>query len=88
MRKIYKLISEEIGAKWKDFARALTIREGSIDELMTRYERVSERVNEILLYHETTCCDKRLWKSKLLEALLEVRRNDLRKEIQLIFDTN
>ncbi|XP_044268386.1 uncharacterized protein LOC123013723 [Tribolium madens] len=83
--RAYKCIAEGIGKKWNDFARALGVLEGDIDHLDRNVRSISARVYKILAFHEQNC-DKFRWHSKLLEALGEARRQDLRLKVQEIFD--
>lgn len=83
-QKIYQCIATDIGKKWADFARALHVPEGYIDKLDKQKDLVS-RVYEILRYYEERC-DPRTFRSGLLDALSDARRNDLRKKVQNIFD--
>nr|CAH7740955.1 unnamed protein product [Callosobruchus chinensis] len=74
---VFEVISSQIGKKWKDFARALHIGEGHIDELQATYrERTYEIVMEILKYHKKSS-DERHWKILLYSALEKARRGDL-----------
>ncbi|EFA04650.1 Fas (TNFRSF6)-associated via death domain [Tribolium castaneum] len=82
--RVYKCIAEGIGQKWTDFARALGIPEGDIDDLNT-VRSTSARAYKILAFHEQNC-DRYRWRSKLLEALTDARRKDLRLKVQDIFD--
>lgn len=68
-----------------DFGRALDIREGDIDELEMQHKSIRDRVLKMLKYYESNC-DERKWKSGLLQALSTARRNDLRKQVQELFD--
>lgn len=81
---IYKMISEDIGRKWRDLGRELRIKEGQLDDLEIKYSNSSKlRALEIFKMFE----DKGDPKSIVLdicEALIQIRRNDLRKEVERI----
>ncbi|KAJ3654709.1 hypothetical protein Zmor_013880 [Zophobas morio] len=85
--RVYQVIASDIGKKWTDFARALHVPEGYIDELYYAQRNCHNRVYEILRYHQERC-DPRLWRSSLLDALTKARRNDLMQRVQTIFDTH
>lgn len=80
---IYKLISEDIGRKWRDFGRELKIKEGQLDDLESRYNTSKSRTLEIFRMFEERS-DPRSIVVDILEALIQVRRNDLRKEVEQI----
>ncbi|CAH1117464.1 unnamed protein product [Phaedon cochleariae] len=81
--RVKDLICSDIGKKWKDLARAIGVREGEIDLLEERYPRISDRVQEVLRFHEQKNGNSK-W--KLCNALDIARRKDLRMEIQEIFE--
>nr|CAI5869637.1 unnamed protein product [Callosobruchus analis] len=84
-RHVFEEISSQIGKKWKDFARALGIGEGHIDELQTTYSyRTFEIVMEVLKYHKNSS-DERYWKLSLYRALEKARRNDLSKYVKELY---
>lgn len=85
--RVYNLISTTIGRKWIELGRALHMKEGDIDNLEQQYRVISDRVQEMLRFYEQSC-DERKWKSGLLQALSESRRNDLKKQVEEIFDTS
>jgi hypothetical protein len=85
--RVHQIIASNIGQKWIDFARALHIPEGKIDDLSTSIPNIHNRVHQILEHHEKTC-DEREWRSILLDALAEARRNDIRKKVQKVLDTS
>lgn len=78
------LIAESIGQKWQDFARALRVPEGEIDQLARLAISPMNRVYQIIDYHQRNCYDSRQFEITLLEALGEARRNDLRLKVQNI----
>ncbi|KAK4886946.1 hypothetical protein RN001_003217 [Aquatica leii] len=80
--QIYELICNELGIKWKDFARALEISDAKIDEMEERYRLMSERIRKILMFHENSLSSV-TW-LPLLEALSKSRRNDLRIKIETL----
>ncbi|VEN61922.1 unnamed protein product [Callosobruchus maculatus] len=81
----FEVISCQIGKKWKDFARALGIGEGHIDELQATYrDRTYEIVIEILKYHKNSS-DERYWKIFLYSALEKARRRDLSRSIKELY---
>ncbi|KAJ8934759.1 hypothetical protein NQ314_013204 [Rhamnusium bicolor] len=84
IERVYRLICSEIGQKWKDLARALSVPEGQIDDLEHRYLRISDMTREVLLFHREAS-DERYWKVKLCNGLTVARRNDLRLQIQDLF---
>lgn len=83
--KAYKCIAEDIGQKWNDFARALGVPEGYIDDLSLNVKSTPERVYKILAFHEEHS-NRFNWLSSLLEALTTARRKDLRIKVQNIYD--
>jgi len=84
--RIHELIRSDMGHKWKELARALTIGEGKIDSLEDRYRgNIAEMVNEVLQWHKDNCgAHFELWRSRLQEALERARRRDLSLEINRI----
>lgn len=77
-------IATSIGQKWQDFARALKVPEGVIDELARSTMPPMDRVYQVIDYHHQNCYDQREFEISLLEALGEARRNDLRVLVQNI----
>ncbi|XP_018577478.1 fas-associated death domain protein [Anoplophora glabripennis] len=83
--RVYDLICREIGQKWKDFARALKIGEGYIDQLEYQHRsNIEEITRQVIIYHRQIC-DPPYWKYKLTQALDEARRKDLSMKVQEIF---
>lgn len=82
--KVRYKIASSIGQKWQDFARALKVPEGIIDQLARSSVTPMERVYRIIEYHQQNSYDRRQFEMKLLEALAEARRNDLRVDVQNI----
>lgn len=80
---IYKLISEDIGRKWRDLGRELKVKEGQLDDLESKYNTSKSRTLEIFRMFEERS-DPRSIVVDILEALIQVRRNDLRKEVEQI----
>lgn len=80
---IYKLISEEIGRKWRDLGRELKIKEGQLDDLESKHNTSKSRTLEIFKMFEEKS-DPRSIVVDICEALIQVRRNDLRKEVEKI----
>lgn len=80
---IYKLISGDIGRKWRDLGRELKIKEGQLDDLESRYNDSKTRTLEIFRMFEERS-DPRSIVVDICEALIQVRRNDLRKEVEQI----
>ncbi|KAK9888399.1 hypothetical protein WA026_000650 [Henosepilachna vigintioctopunctata] len=83
--KAYKVIATEIGKKWMNFGRTLKVKEHTLDELSLNYSRIEDRVYKILAFHKEEC-DPRYYRSRLMDGLVEARRQDLRKKVQDIFD--
>ncbi|XP_071052837.1 FAS-associated death domain protein [Onthophagus taurus] len=86
-KRLEQVISLKIGHKWKDFARGLGILEGQIDELEDRHKNISDRIRDVLEFHEH-CCPKQFLYSSIYNALCLARRKDLALDVQLIIDTN
>lgn len=84
--RINNVIQSEIGGKWRELARALSIPEGMIDELEENNTRsIREYTREILLYHKENCgTNFELWRSVLQRALVQARRTDLSERIDRI----
>lgn len=80
---IYKVISEDIGRKWRDLGRELKIKEGQLDDLESKYNTSKLRTLEIFRMFEERS-DPRSIVVDICEALIQVRRNDLRKEVEQI----
>lgn len=91
IQKVNTLIRTEIGSKWKEFARALSVQEGLIDKLESQYRgNIYDMVQEVLKYEEEKYLPNMdLWQSRLKNALEEARRKDLSKKIDdiMIFNT-
>ncbi|XP_019874832.1 FAS-associated death domain protein [Aethina tumida] len=85
--RVQDKICNEIGKYWKEFARQLGISEGKIDELDAKFKSISEMTRQVLQYHIQTCEKNRL-RTTICDALMRAKRNDLRKEIEHIFDTH
>lgn len=85
---IYKMIAVNIGRAWKELARNLDVREGTIDSLEQQYKTIEERVYKVLQEHRSQphYCDKS-YISSLLDGLSKARRNDLRKMVTTLLDT-
>lgn len=81
--KIYKIISEDIGRKWRDFGRELKVKEGQLDDLESQHNSSKSRALAILSMFEERS-DPRSIVVDICEALIQVRRNDLRKEVEQI----
>lgn len=83
---INELVATDIGNKWKDFARALNIKEGKIDELDEKYRSIPDRVYKILQLHRSNPVNTNRAKYILSvsHALTKARRNDLRKQVEEI----
>ncbi|CAH0556593.1 unnamed protein product [Brassicogethes aeneus] len=86
-QRVYDKIRSEIGTRWKEFARYLNIKEGQIDQLNLKYSTVDESTLEVLKYHERICEPHKL-RTALCNALSAARRNDLKIEVEHIFDTH
>lgn len=85
--KITFVVGRDIGYKWKEFARALHIREGEIDNLEMKHKDIPERVREILnAYREMT--PRNYFRTNLLDALCVARRKDLSYSIASIMDNS
>lgn len=86
--RINTIIANEIGKKWKDFARALNIKEGKIDELELNHSELYERVIAVLNIHRSqfVVSSNRALESAVLNGLTSARRNDLRKKVEHILD--
>lgn len=86
--KINNIIATEIGVKWKQFARALNIKESTIDQLGLRNENdVHESVIAVLTIHRSQFpLNSGLCELEILNALTSARRNDLRKKIETILN--
>lgn len=85
-QRINELVATDIGNKWKDFARALNIKEGKIDELDEKYRSIPDRVYNILQFHRSNprCTNERNYVLSIANALTKARRNDLRKQVEEI----
>lgn len=85
---IFKLISTEIGVRWKDLARNLNVPEAEIDKLAaTDSTQISERVRHVLRYFETNCMGNAQFKATtLIRALQLSRRRDLANQVQDALD--
>ncbi|KAJ8917544.1 hypothetical protein NQ315_005593 [Exocentrus adspersus] len=84
-RRVYDLICADIGKKWKDFARALKIPEGFIDELEDKHRhRIPEMTREVIVYHRQSC-DPRYWRVELCQGLIKARRSDLSLSVEKVF---
>lgn len=81
--KIYKTISEDIGRKWRDLGRELKVKEGQLDDLESKYNTSTSRALAIFTMFEEKS-DPRSIVVDICEALIQVRRNDLRKEVEQI----
>ncbi|XP_076269342.1 fas-associated death domain protein [Rhynchophorus ferrugineus] len=90
IEKVNTVIRSEIGAKWKEFARALSITEGYIDRLESQHRgNISDMVQEILTFeHERDFPNMDLWQIRLKHALEEARRKDLSRRIDNILILN
>ncbi|XP_063222964.1 fas-associated death domain protein [Bacillus rossius redtenbacheri] len=73
----FELISEEIGSAWKQFARLISVKEGEIDELISREDMsIKFKLIKCLeLFEGRTQYFK--VRSALQKALCNVRRNDV-----------
>lgn len=79
---IFKLISEEIGRKWMDFARGLKIRQGEIDAITDNHTSIPARVYIVL---ERVEAEKpRELFNLICQALQHSRRNDLQERVRTI----
>lgn len=88
--RINSIIATEIGRKWKEFARALNVKEGKIDELEVNHSELYGRVIAVLEIHKTqsvlSCNRARV--SAILNGLTTARRNDLRQKVENILIMN
>ncbi|XP_072383185.1 uncharacterized protein [Diabrotica undecimpunctata] len=81
IERIDQLISLEIGQKWKNLARVLSIPEGQIDQLNNL--PIDEATRRVLRYHRE--CE-RMWKTSLIKGLQKARRGDLSHQVQIILE--
>ncbi|XP_055685843.1 fas-associated death domain protein [Lutzomyia longipalpis] len=77
--EIFRIIADEIGKKWMDFARALGFRQGKIDTLRDHPARIHVILEEV----ESTHPHREVF-SMILTALEKSRRKDMRDRIQRI----
>ncbi|XP_023716490.1 fas-associated death domain protein [Cryptotermes secundus] len=79
-------VCKDIGTHWRDLARNLSIREGEIDDIEVQYPRnLKERAYECMkrFINET---DPYKVRQKLLRALDECGRRDLREDVEEILN--
>ncbi|XP_055701040.1 fas-associated death domain protein [Phlebotomus papatasi] len=79
---IFKLISEEIGRKWMDFARGLKMRQGEIDAISDNHSSIPARVYIVLERVEVE--KPRELFNLICQALQQSRRNDLQERVRKI----
>lgn len=84
-QKVYDKIANELGRNWLEFARKLKLRQHYLDELKERHPYIKDRVYAILRTHENNC-QKKFWRSDIMNALEKSRRSDLRDEVDYIFN--
>ncbi|KAF5296263.1 hypothetical protein FQA39_LY12600 [Lamprigera yunnana] len=84
--EIYDLICNEIGRKWKNFARPLGVGNAKIDEIDDAYKLISEKARKVLECYESKH-NLRTW-VPILEALSKSRRVDLRLKVQELLSRN
>lgn len=82
---ICDVIGRDIGYKWKDFSRALKIREGEIDSLEIKHRDISDRIREVLNTYRRIC-PAQYFRTNILQALRDARRSDLSIDIANIID--
>lgn len=82
VERVFDTISQSIGKKWKDLARALRIREGHIDSF-ENCKKIQDIVRQILLNHRA-CSDEVYWEINLCRALEKAGRKDLANEVNEI----
>lgn len=78
-------MAQEIGKKWRELGRELSVPEGEMDRIQERYrDDIHSKMYAIfeLFESRTDCRDKG---SRFCEALKEVRRTDLAKRVSHIF---
>lgn len=82
--RVYKTVADEIGKKWNELGRELSVREGEMDRIQERYrDDIHSKMYAIFeLFESRTDCSDR--SSRLCEALREVRRTDLAKRVSHI----
>lgn len=76
--KIFRIIDEQIGRKWMDFARGLGYRQGRLDKLAEHPKRI------YVILEEVEAEKPQEFFLLILQALQDCKRNDIRKDVQKI----
>lgn len=79
---VYRLIAEEIGKRWRDLGRELRVSEGRLDEINeTHRNSTANKVHAVFAQFEERT-PRRQQCQMLLDALEQVPRRDLRRQVQ------
>ncbi|XP_072940763.1 fas-associated death domain protein [Epargyreus clarus] len=86
-KRIVDTVVEEIGSYWRDLARHLEIREGTIDNIESNNNSLAKKAQNLMEIYEDKA-DPQRWFFVLCDALESSRRKDLSKTLQNIMAMN